>query len=336
MQKSEERAKSLRVLDLCCSPGLKLCSIADILDEFPSSTVVGVDISKNRTSVCKNIVQKYRIDKETSGRSDDNKAGTRVRLFCEDGTRFGLQLPNELVFDSKAALLENESSGKRKRMNKSARAREKKRLHQLLLDDTMVRKKEEVALENTDSCADTVVSSAPTVSIEPFDRVLVDAECSTDGSLKHMLHRIHPPTNVDNSKKTESKENITSNEALTDSQQLADLVELQRELIASGFRLLKPGGVMVYSTCSLAKAQNEDVVSWLLEEYSTAQLIAVNFSGPSQLGKQTIKKVVSQGSIPGTIRFQPNLTSSEDQLNESNGTIFYGGGLFLAKIRKIH
>ena len=157
MQKSEERAKSLRVLDLCCSPGLKLCSIADILDEFPSSTVVGVDISKNRTSVCKNIVQKYRIDKETSGRSDDNKAGTRVRLFCEDGTKFGLQLPNELVFDSKAALLENESSGKRKRMNKSARAREKKRLHQLLLDDTMVRKKEEVALENTDSCADTVV-----------------------------------------------------------------------------------------------------------------------------------------------------------------------------------
>jgi 16S rRNA C967 or C1407 C5-methylase (RsmB/RsmF family) len=32
-----------------------------------------------------------------------------------------------------------------------------------------------------------------------------------------------------------------------------------------GFQLLRPGGVLVYSTCSLTAAQNEDVVRWLLE-----------------------------------------------------------------------
>ncbi len=56
---------NVRVLDLCCSPGLKLCMIADLLS--CSSTVVGVDISKERLAVCKRVVKKYHVDRETSG-----------------------------------------------------------------------------------------------------------------------------------------------------------------------------------------------------------------------------------------------------------------------------
>jgi len=334
--------KSMRVLDLCCSPGLKLCTIADMLDEFPSSTVVGVDISESRMSVCKSIVQKYRIDKETSGLSHDkgdqgtvSTGGALIRLFCEDGTKFGLQPPNQLIFDSDAALLESESSGKRKRMNKSARAREKKRLRELLSVDIQTDKREGTALENSESQSKPLGNVATSASIELFDRVLVDAECSTDGAVKHMLHRMH--SHVVDSKKLEPKESITSNKALTDSQQLADLVQLQRQLILSGFRLLKPGGVMVYSTCSLSEAQNEDVVSWLLKENPTkARLVSVNFPGPSKLEGQMNKKgisLVSQGSLPGTVRFYPNLSSCDTLSKEDSGDSFYGGGLFLAKIK---
>lgn len=32
----------------------------------------------------------------------------------------------------------------------------------------------------------------------------------------------------------------------------------------NGFRLTKAGGIIVYSTCSLSRAQNEDVVAWFL------------------------------------------------------------------------
>jgi 16S rRNA C967 or C1407 C5-methylase (RsmB/RsmF family) len=44
----------------------------------------------------------------------------------------------------------------------------------------------------------------------------------------------------------------------------ATLAQLQRDLILNGYKHLKPGGVMVYSTCSLERAQNEDVVLSLL------------------------------------------------------------------------
>jgi len=57
----------IRVLDLCCAPGLKLCMMADLSP--PSSIVVGVDISSQRLSLCKNIVKKYHIDSITSASS---------------------------------------------------------------------------------------------------------------------------------------------------------------------------------------------------------------------------------------------------------------------------
>ncbi len=41
---------------------------------------------------------------------------------------------------------------------------------------------------------------------------------------------------------------------------------LQKRLILSAYNCLKPGGRMVYSTCTLSKEENEDVVSHLLEK----------------------------------------------------------------------
>ena len=45
---------------------------------------------------------------------------------------------------------------------------------------------------------------------------------------------------------------------------LAGLRDLQRALLLNGFRMLRGDGLLVYSTCSFARAQNEDVVEWLL------------------------------------------------------------------------
>lgn len=45
---------------------------------------------------------------------------------------------------------------------------------------------------------------------------------------------------------------------------LDSLSDLQRNLLMNGFRLTKAGGIVVYSTCSLSRAQNEDVVAWFL------------------------------------------------------------------------
>jgi 16S rRNA (cytosine1407-C5)-methyltransferase len=44
----------------------------------------------------------------------------------------------------------------------------------------------------------------------------------------------------------------------------------QRRLFKSAFLALKPGGTMVYSTCTFAPEENEMVLNWALETYGDA------------------------------------------------------------------
>jgi 16S rRNA C967 or C1407 C5-methylase (RsmB/RsmF family) len=44
------------ILDLCCSPGAKLCFIGDFCKH-----VIGIDINETRLNVCRNIVKKYQL-----------------------------------------------------------------------------------------------------------------------------------------------------------------------------------------------------------------------------------------------------------------------------------
>jgi 16S rRNA (cytosine967-C5)-methyltransferase len=48
---------------------------------------------------------------------------------------------------------------------------------------------------------------------------------------------------------------------------LKTLVELQRSLLASSARLIEPGGLLVYATCSLEREENEDQVGWFLARH---------------------------------------------------------------------
>ena len=302
-----DHAPDLRVLDLCCSPGLKLCMIADLL---PSSnaTVVGVDISSRRLALCKNIVKKYHVDPVTSARQEDS---ARIRLYRADGTTFGTMADTELIFDSEAADEEAKTAGTRKRMNKSARARERKRLRQLSSLD----------MSTTSSDTGEKGSSSELILMKLFDRVLVDAECSTDGSLKHVQQRVLKTAAAN----IEEDEATASNPTLTDPKQLEALVELQKGLISSGFKLLKPGGVLVYSTCSLSIDQNEAVVEWLLEKHpKEAHVMPVSFPCASSR--------ITEGSIKDTVRFLPSFTAARSEI--SDPATLFGGGFFVAKIGK--
>ncbi len=75
-----------------------------------------------------------------------------------------------------------------------------------------------------------------------FDRVLVDAPCSAEGTL-----RKEPSLRAGASKGT-----------------IARLARLQKRLIVHAYDLLRPGGVLVYSTCTFAPEENESVVAHLL------------------------------------------------------------------------
>lgn len=77
-----------------------------------------------------------------------------------------------------------------------------------------------------------------------FDRVLLDAPCSAEGTVR--------------------KESSLRDGATTSA--IARLSRLQRRLILRAYDLLKPGGTLVYSTCTFAPEENEGTVSYLLSE----------------------------------------------------------------------
>lgn len=47
----------------------------------------------------------------------------------------------------------------------------------------------------------------------------------------------------------------------------AELVALQRELLAAAAKKVKPGGRLVYATCTVGRAENQDQVAWFLAEH---------------------------------------------------------------------
>lgn len=48
---------------------------------------------------------------------------------------------------------------------------------------------------------------------------------------------------------------------------IANIVGLQREIIESSWQYVKPGGVLLYSTCTINPEENEEAVRWIVEHF---------------------------------------------------------------------
>lgn len=86
---------------------------------------------------------------------------------------------------------------------------------------------------------------------ETFDAILLDAPCSGEGVIRKDADALRNWT-------------LESTHAIA---------ATQRDLIDSAFHALKPGGTLIYSTCTLNKLENQQVVSWLCERYPDALAI---------------------------------------------------------------
>ena len=42
---------------------------------------------------------------------------------------------------------------------------------------------------------------------------------------------------------------------------------IQREILRDGYNMLNNGGILVYSTCTFSKEENEDVINEFISEY---------------------------------------------------------------------
>jgi NOL1/NOP2/sun family putative RNA methylase len=97
-----------------------------------------------------------------------------------------------------------------------------------------------------------------------FDRVLLDAPCSCEGVIaKDPTRKLsHTPEDVDHCSR------------------------IQERLIEAAASYVKPGGIMVYSTCSFAPEENEMVVDKLLRKFGniTVEPVAYGSSGLTRFG----------------------------------------------------
>ena len=85
-----------------------------------------------------------------------------------------------------------------------------------------------------------------------FDVILTDAPCSGEGMFRKDANAVEEWStgHVENCRR------------------------LQREIVSDAWQCLKPGGLFIYSTCTLNRKENEDNVAWMEEEFG-AQLLPV-------------------------------------------------------------
>ena len=66
-------------------------------------------------------------------------------------------------------------------------------------------------------------------------------------------------------------------------EEVGSLVRLQRQLLKNAYRCLAPGGRLVYSTCTINRAENEDNVLWVQANHPDLRLIQANEWLPKQV-----------------------------------------------------
>jgi len=131
-----------------------------------------------------------------------------------------------------------------------------------------------------------------------FDKILVDAPCSGEGTLRK-------------SPKTFQMWNVNM---------IKKFAGTQKKLVGAAIRLLKVGGVMIYSTCTLASEEDEGVVDYLVKNFD---VVVEEISLPLKFrcGVTAFGDEVFDSSVKNCLRLYP-------QDNDTDG-------FFVCKLRKV-
>lgn len=120
---------------------------------------------------------------------------------------------------------------------------------------------------------------------EAFDRVLVDAPCSSESR----FDRRHPK-----SINFWSRHKVKS------------FAKLQKRLLSAGIQCCKPGGLIVYSTCTFSPEENELVLERILKKHPEVEMEPIDWEVERlPILKKWAKKELSP-EIQQALRLQPN------------------------------
>lgn len=126
-------------------------------------------------------------------------------------------------------------------------------------------------------------------SIEKADIVLADVPCSGLGVI---------------GKKTDIKYR-------TDEDKIQELSVLQKRILHNAASYVKPGGVLIYSTCTITREENQDNVAWFTENYPFVL---------ESLDPYLCEELHSETTAQGYLQLLPGVHKTD--------------GFFLARLRK--
>ena len=123
---------------------------------------------------------------------------------------------------------------------------------------------------------------------EYFDKILIDAPCSGEGMFRKDKKMVkaweeHGP---------------------------AFFAKLQRSIITQAARMLKPGGMMLYSTCTFDPEENEGTISYLLEQYPEFQIVEMKGYDGFSCGKPEVTESKNPDLLK-TVRIWPHKMHGE-------------------------
>lgn len=138
-----------------------------------------------------------------------------------------------------------------------------------------------------------------------YDRILVDVPCSGEAEI-----------------------DLSSEEGISNwnPKKINSLSSYQKGILASTWSLLRPGGILIYSTCTYSSEENESVVDWLLSHFAD--------SSPEDIDFSPFASAERSNFLPGLISnakqsFDPSLTKTIRVLPDGEF-----GGFYIARLRK--
>ena len=131
-----------------------------------------------------------------------------------------------------------------------------------------------------------------------FDRILVDAPCSGTGTIRKSLKTL----------------------LIWNPDMVKRLAQTQKKMLQHAWSLVKPGGTVVYSTCTMEPEEDEGVISWFLENNKDVEIQEIKLDIKRSEPVKKFDNVTFHPDVKKCLRIWPQDNDTE--------------GFFVAKLKK--
>ncbi|XP_010257764.1 PREDICTED: putative methyltransferase NSUN6 isoform X2 [Nelumbo nucifera] len=259
-----------RVLDMCAAPGGKTTAIAILMKD--EGEVVAVDRSHNKVLDIEKLAAEMGLKCITTYRLDALKAVCKRNQSADNATEYCSKGKSDITFASSNTLKLSAKDAECFTMEESDAGltcegdiANKKANQRSYVSKADIRKNAR-RLRNgpgRNHCMGGRVENSKGFPPNSFDRVLLDAPCSALGLRPRLFA---------------AEETVES---------LRNHGKYQRRMFDQAVQLVRPGGVIVYSTCTINPGENEALVRYALDTYKFLSLAPQHprIGGPGLIGQ---------------------------------------------------